>query len=83
MGMSKDVVPRPRFNNQVSQITQTPDGDVEVTFASTLIKLSLNMSQSTSEVIPHGVYTNPSTSTRPEVENERPTSSVSEASFYV
>ncbi|KAF6139710.1 hypothetical protein GIB67_006658, partial [Kingdonia uniflora] len=35
------VVPRPRFTNQVNQITQTLDGDVEVTFASRPIKLSL------------------------------------------
>ncbi|KAF6176858.1 hypothetical protein GIB67_026545, partial [Kingdonia uniflora] len=42
--LSKEVVPRPRFNNQVSQITQTPDGDVKVTFASTSIKLSLGRS---------------------------------------
>ncbi|KAF6142832.1 hypothetical protein GIB67_002696 [Kingdonia uniflora] len=40
------VVPRPRFNNQVSQITQTVDGDVEVSFASHPIRLSLHKSKS-------------------------------------
>ncbi|KAF6146178.1 hypothetical protein GIB67_005826 [Kingdonia uniflora] len=44
--LSKVVVPRPSFNNQVSQITQTPDGDVDITFASTRIKLSHGMSMS-------------------------------------
>ncbi|KAF6141073.1 hypothetical protein GIB67_006518 [Kingdonia uniflora] len=63
------VVPRPRFNNQVSQITQTADGDVEVTFASHPIRLSLHKSKScrqltNEEEIPYHVSC---PSTRPSV----------------